>query len=141
MAARKDLQLHNDLAEITRLSAELEHFCVAHSVSHDTLMAFNLALEELVTNTMSYGYGLGADGDIRVELAIADGHVEARLIDRARPYDPFQRVDPDVEAPLEERQIGGLGVMLVRKLMDHVAYEYTDGQNIVTIRKRADGAN
>lgn len=133
---RTVLTLKNDLDEITRLAGELEAFCERNGVSPGTLMALNLALEEIVTNVISYGFD-GGSHEIELELLLEDGTVQATVADGGKAYDPLQREDPDVNAPLEERSIGGLGVLLVKKLMDEVSYARTGGRNILTIRKRA----
>ncbi len=133
---RTVLKLKNDLAEITRHSEELEAFCEANGVSMDTVMALNLALEEAVTNVIDYGYGHEGEHEFEVELIVADGSVQAAIRDDAAEYNPLAREDPDVNAPLEERRIGGLGVLLVKKLMDTVTYARTDGKNVLTMRKR-----
>jgi anti-sigma regulatory factor (Ser/Thr protein kinase) len=133
---RTALKLKNDLAEITRLTAELEGFCERNAVSPGSLMALNLALEEIVTNVISYGFD-GGDHEIDLELVLDDGTVQATVTDQGKEYDPLQREDPDVDAPLEERRVGGLGVLLVKRLMDDVSYARTGGRNIMTIRKRA----
>ena len=70
-------------------------------------------------------------------MLLDDGSVQATVADDGKEYDPLQREDPDVNAPLEERRIGGLGVLLVKRLMDDVRYARTGGRNVLTIRKRA----
>lgn len=136
MSARTHLKLKNDLGEITRLTEELEGFCERNGVSAGALMALNLALEEIVTNVISYGFE-GGDHEIELELLLDDGSVQATVADDGKAYDPLQREDPDVDAPIEERRIGGLGVLLVKRLMDDVRYARTGGRNVLTIRKRA----
>ena len=135
-SARTVLKLRNDLAEITRLAGELEEFCERNAVPAQALMALNLSLEEIVTNVISYAFDAGGEHTIGVELAIQGDSVHARVEDDGREYDPLQRADPDVDAPLDERGIGGLGVLLVRKLMDDVSYSRVDGKNVLTMRKR-----
>lgn len=134
--ARTVLTLKNDLGEITRLAEELEGFCERNGVSPGTLLALNLALEEIVTNVISYGFE-GGSHEIDLELLLDNGTVQATVADGGKAYDPLQREDPDVTAPLEERSVGGLGVLLVKRLMDEVTYARTDGRNVLTIRKRA----
>ena len=129
------LTLKNDLGEIPRLAEALERFWSRHAVSIDALSSVNLALEEVVTNVIAYGFE-GGDHTIDVELWLHDGSVHATVIDGGKAYDPLQRKHPDVGAPLEDRQVGGLGVMLVKRLMDDVTYARTGGKNVLTIRKR-----
>jgi serine/threonine-protein kinase RsbW len=132
---RTVLTLKNDLAEITRLAGELEAFCDQHGVNPGAVMALNLSLEEAVTNVINYGFD-GGEHVIDVELVAADGAIAATISDDGKEYNPLLREDPDVNASLDERRIGGLGVLLVKKLMDDVAYERRDGRNILTMRKR-----
>jgi anti-sigma regulatory factor (Ser/Thr protein kinase) len=133
------LDLENKLSEIARMSSALEDFADRHQVPADVLVALNLALEELVTNTISYGYDDGATHTIRVGLQLEGDSLTAVVQDDGKPYNPFLHQDPDVGVSLEEREIGGLGVMLVRQLMDAVAYRRDGNQNIVTIAKRTSG--
>lgn len=132
---RTVLTLKNDLDELTRLSEALEAFCEQHGVPPGAVMALNLSLEEAVTNVINYGFD-GGEHVIDVELAAVDGAIEATIRDDGKEYNPLLREDPDVNAPLEERRVGGLGVLLVKRLMDEVAYERAGGRNILTMRKR-----
>jgi anti-sigma regulatory factor (Ser/Thr protein kinase) len=136
------LELNNDVEELGRLAAGLEEFGQAHGLSADLVGELNLVLEELVTNTFNYGAEDGRDPagvKAQVDLAVAEGEVRVRLSDTARPYDPLQRETPDLDVPLEEREIGGLGVHLVRTLMDHVEYRLEDGRNVLVMSKRIVG--
>jgi serine/threonine-protein kinase RsbW len=133
--ARTVLKLRNNLEEITRLSEELEAFCEQHGVSINTLMALNLSLEEAVTNVINHGFD-GGEHVIDVELVVADGAVQATITDDGKEYNPLARQDPDLDASLEERRIGGLGVLLVKKLMDEVSYARNGGRNVLAMRKQ-----
>jgi serine/threonine-protein kinase RsbW len=135
MAERTVLKLRNNLEEITRLSEELEAFCEQHGVSMNTLMALNLSLEEAVTNVINHGFD-GGEHVIDVELVVADGAVQATITDDGKEYNPLARQDPDLDASLEERRIGGLGVLLVKKLMDEVSYARNGGRNVLAMRKQ-----
>jgi anti-sigma regulatory factor (Ser/Thr protein kinase) len=85
--------------------------------------AVDLALEELFTNMVKYGRGSRAD--IAIAMAAIDGGVEVALVDRdVEPFDPTGRPPVDVEAPIESREPGGLGVHLIRRMADSVEYEY-----------------
>ena len=99
-------------------------------------MQLNVALEELFVNIANYAYTQGGGtATIVVETEEHPRAVEITLIDTGVPYDPLQKPDPDVTLPAEERQIGGLGIYMVKKSMDGMEYEYRNGQNILTIRK------
>lgn len=129
------IALTNDLAELSKLSTALAAFGDTHELSAKVMMALELSLEELVTNVIDYGFD-GGSHQIGVELAVEGGAVRATVTDGGREYNPLLRPDPDVAAPLEDRQIGGLGVLLVRQLMDEVIYARDNGRNVLTVRKR-----
>ena len=95
-----------------------------------------IAIDELFSNIARYAYNpaVGA-ATVRVELKEDPLCVVITFIDHGMPYDPLKREDPDVTLSAEERGIGGLGIYMVKKSMDGVAYEYKDGQNILKITK------
>lgn len=97
----------------------------------------DVAIDELFGNIAQYAYDPAVGpATVRVEVTEEPLAVVITFIDHGVPYDPLAQADPDVHAPLEERQTGGLGVFLVKQTMDDVTYEYKDGQNILKIKKR-----
>ncbi len=99
-------------------------------------MQIDMAVEEVFVNIASYAYGSGTGSAvIRVKTKQDPLTVFITFADRGVPYDPLAKADPDVTLSAEERQIGGLGIFLVKKSMDDVTYEYSGGQNILTIAK------
>ena len=86
---------------------------------------------------MNYAYG-GESGSAAVRVEVTDEPFEARItfIDEGVPFDPLSVPDPDTELSLDERDIGGMGIHIVRKSMDEVSYEYKDGRNIFTVMKK-----
>lgn len=104
--------------------------------SKKTRMTIDVAVEELFVNISSYAY----DPKIGTAVVQVSVHneplsVEITFIDNGKPYDPLAKPDPDVTLDAEHRQIGGLGIFMVKKSMDDVQYEYKDGRNILTIKK------
>ena len=98
-------------------------------------MQLRMAMEELYVNVAHYAYP--ADGGwVEVRGSVEDGVATFRLIDGGVPFNPLAKPDPDVTLPGEEREIGGLGIYMVKSTMDEVEYEYRDGCNQLTIRKR-----
>ncbi|WP_295154867.1 ATP-binding protein [uncultured Ruminococcus sp.] len=99
-------------------------------------MQIEIAVEEIFVNIAHYAYededGIAA---IRVDVQGQPPSADITFIDSGVPYDPLAKTDPDVTLSAEERQIGGLGIFLVKKSMDDVIYEYSDGQNILTLKK------
>lgn len=94
-----------------------------------------LLLEEWLTNVVSYGYPSGKPGRITVQAALCDGNMELRIVDDGVPFDPRQAPVPDLSLPLEQRPIGGLGLHLIRELVDQIEYERRDGTNQLLLRK------
>ncbi len=96
----------------------------------------DVAVDELFGNIAHYAYAPDTgQATVRVEAAESPRSVTVTFTDKGRPYDPLAAEDPDVTLSAEERQVGGLGVFMVKQIMDEVKYEYRDGQNILTIRK------
>lgn len=131
--------LQNDSGELQRLAAELKDFGEQEKLPPKVVQQVNVALDELVTNVMLYGYDDPSAGVIEVELSRDGENITAVLSDDGRPFDPFQAKIPDVTLPIEDRSVGGLGVYFVRKLMDEYSYAYENGRNIVRLTKRVDG--
>ena len=99
-------------------------------------MQINIAVEELFVNVAHYAYAPGT-GDICISISFRDDPKLAEIVltDSGVPYDPLSKDDPDVGLSAEEREVGGLGIFMVKKSMDLMTYEYKDGHNVVTISK------
>jgi anti-sigma regulatory factor (Ser/Thr protein kinase) len=128
---RQTIALRNDLAEIPRLTEFVDAFCAPLGPAPRDVPALQLALEEAITNVINHGYADGQPHTFTVELAAADRRVTVIVTDDAPAYDPLSRSEVDITLPLEDRPIGGLGVHLVKKLMDSARYERRDGRNIL----------
>ena len=100
-------------------------------------MQIDIAIDELFGNIAHYAYNpeIGK-ATVRVEVIEDPLAVTVTFIDNGVPYDPLAKADPDTTLRAEEREIGGLGIYMVKKSMDEIAYEYKDGQNILKIKKR-----
>ena len=99
-------------------------------------MQIDIAIDELFGNIAHYAYNpeIG-EATVRVEVVENPLSVVITFIDGGVPYDPLAKADPDTTLSAEERKIGGLGIYMVKKSMDEIAYEYKDGQNILKIKK------
>ena len=124
-----------NLEEIAKLSERLEAAMLAGHFSEGDIFDTQLAVEESVTNIIMHGYG-EAGGEIAVVIWVDPGQITIELADRATPFDPLSLPEPDLEADIDDRQIGGLGIFLTRKLMNAVTYRYEDGKNILTMVKK-----
>ena len=107
-----------------------------HGCSIKSQMQIDIAIDELLGNIAHYAYEKNVgSATVRVELSEEPLSVVITFIDNGVPYDPLKKADPDTALSVEEREIGGLGIYMVKKSMDGVEYEYKDGQNILKITK------
>lgn len=113
------------------IDGELE----AHDCSMKTQMQIDIAVEELFVNIAHYAYA-PETGNAVIGIDVKDGVAEITFADSGIPYDPLKKADPNVKLSAEEREIGGLGIYMVKRTMDDLQYEYRDGQNLLTIRKK-----
>ena len=100
-----------------------------------TTASLNLALEEAVVNVMEYAYPAGTVGDVEIDAMTEGETIKFILMDSGTPFDPTKKPEIDTTLSAEERSIGGLGIHLVRQIMDSVNYEYKDGKNVLTLKK------
>lgn len=133
---KRHLTLHNDVGEIPQLAAFIDETAEEAGIDMTLAMSLNLAMEEAVVNVMNYAYPAGVVGTIDIDAACDDGLLTFVISDSGTPFDPTKADDPDVTLQAEDRAIGGLGIFLVRQIMDHTEYQYLDGKNILTLRKQ-----
>ena len=130
-----DISMANDLGELPDIAERIDAFCAAADVDSGIAYAVNLALDELLTNIVSYGY---PDEDAhRIEIAVRrdGGALVVTIVDDSIAFDPRQVPEVDTEAPLHERDPGGLGLLLVNTMMDDVDYRREDGRNVTILTK------
>ena len=129
------LTLHNDIAQIALLPEFVETVADQAKLSLETTSNLNLALEEAVANVISYAYPEGTDGVVDIDACVTEHEVSFVITDSGKAFDPTAKEELDINAGVEERPIGGLGIHLVRTIMDTVSYERKEEQNILTITK------
>ena len=129
------LQVKNQLSEIERITQSVDAFAERHALPPKVTFAVNLALEEVLVNTISYGYVDATDHLIDIHVQVEGGVLTARVEDDARPFDPTDHPVPDTLKPVEDRAIGGLGIHLVRGLFDVVEYQRRGERNLLVMKK------
>lgn len=131
------LTLKNDLSELSRIADEIESHGESRGWPTKWIMNLNLSLDELITNTVSYGYQDTDEHEIHITLTERTGSLVVVVEDDGMAFDPFTAAPaPDLEAGVEDRPIGGLGVYFVKTLMDEVAYERVENCNRITLIQR-----
>jgi serine/threonine-protein kinase RsbW len=130
------IRLPVDLKEIERLNRIVRLFGDLHEVPGRTLYAVNLALDEVVTNIVLHGFDDAANQDVEARLTVKDGVITAEIEDGGREFNPLNVPPPDLSADLDKRALGGLGIHLVKSLMDKVEYRREGSKNVLTVRKR-----
>lgn len=129
------ITLDNKVSQISRLAGFMEEICESSGIGSSLAMSLNLAIEEAVTNVILYAYPNGTHGTVEITATKKDGSLEFIISDSGVPFDPTAAPEPDINASVQERPIGGLGIHLVRTIMDNVSYEYKNGRNILTLTK------
>ena len=125
-----------NLASLVTLNEDLESCGRAAGIPDQVIMQVCLVLEELITNTVKYGYPDGREGRIAVTAALSPGILTLQVADDGDPFDPASAPEPDLDSPIDQRPAGGLGLYLIRQLADTFGYERRGGSNVVTITKR-----
>ena len=135
--APRRIIMKNEMIEVSRMRSFFHSVCREHNIDEETFKMLNLAAEEWVSNVINYAYPKGTRGHVELTAKVADRMLTLMVKDHGTPFDPTRLADVDVDAVLEERQIGGLGIHLVKNIMDNVHYERTaDGYNVLTMTKQ-----
>lgn len=135
---RVSLTLHvrSALDAIRPATEHAEAWLAEHRVSFEALYLASLAIEELVTNCIKYGYDDSKDHTIDVVLVVEEGALTIEVIDDGNPFNPLEAPSPNLSVAMEDRPIGGLGLHLLRELSDEMSYERRDGTNRLRLTKR-----
>ena len=128
-------KLRSDLAELDTLSKHVQKFGSSIGLSKKFLFEINLALDELFTNIISYGYQDDQDHLIEITITPLNNTLELCIEDDGVPFNLIDVADPDLPCDIESCKIGGLGIHLIKNLMDEVCYKRTEGKNKLTLKK------
>ena len=136
MKLQRSITLPNDIEKVPVLAEFVDEVCEIVGFDMSTTMGINLALEEAVVNVMSYAYQPGTTGNVNIEAMANEHRLKFIISDWGTPFDPTAEKEVDTTLSAEERPIGGLGIHLVRQIMDSINYERIDGMNVLTLRKK-----
>ena len=129
--------LVNNRREIARLLHLAEEFGRSAGLVEDDTADVNLLLDEFVSNVIKYGYDDTLEHQIQVDVKLEGRHLTVRIEDDGKAFNPLEAPAPDLDRPVEERPIGGLGIFIARTLADSIEYRREDGRNILTMTKTA----
>lgn len=132
---KNSLTVEASTEKLPDVLAYVDSFLEANECPMKAQMQIDLSVEEIFVNISNYAYG-DETGEAEISVSKVDNSVEITFKDSGTPYNPLEKEDPDVTLSAEERSIGGLGIYLVKKNMDDVIYNYADGKNVLTLRKR-----
>lgn len=135
------LQLRPGATDFALCSCKVEKFCENLGLSPRLIFKITLVLDELITNIISYGYDTPDSYAIDINLACTGEGLVLEVTDDARPFNPLvDAAKPELHLPLEERsrQVGGMGVHLVKSLMDSATYQRVGDKNVLTLKKNLD---
>jgi sigma-B regulation protein RsbU (phosphoserine phosphatase) len=129
------IELGSRLEEIANVMAALEEFSDSTGLDMGVAQAAELVLDELLTNIISYSFGDAVEHKITVEMSVKANALHIVISDDGICFNPFEQEDPDLESSIDERDVGGLGIHLVKKFMDEYSYQRLKGRNVVTLLK------
>ena len=133
---QNSLTLPNDVQTIPQLAEFVDTVSEAVGLDMGTTMQMNLAMEEAVVNVMNYAYPADVKGTVDIEAKAGDGWLQFIISDSGTAFDPTAKGEVDTTLSAEERGIGGLGIHLIRQIMDSIEYERKDDRNVLTLTKK-----
>ena len=132
----KSIILTNDISEISKLNEFVEEIGNEFSLTPDVVFNVNLVLEEAIVNVINYAYPKEKHESIYLSAQLHEGSIVFVLTDTGMQFDPTKAPEADITLSLEDRPIGGLGIFLIRQIMNEVKYDRIDGKNILTLEKK-----
>ena len=130
-----ELEIINDLKEVSIVIDEFEAFCLAQNIENSAVQKVNVVLDEIINNIVNYGYPKEEERLILIKIAIENSSMVLTITDDGKAFNPFDIDKPDLSLSLEDRPVGGVGLYIVKNLMDSYSYERVNSKNIVEIVK------
>jgi len=128
-------KIQSTMEEYQKAIEFIEDHLVATNMNQQNRLKVLIACEELIVNIINYAYEKG-NGDLEIEFEEKEDWVKITICDNGKAFNPLQKADAEVETSIEEREVGGLGILMLKKLIDQIEYSYQDGQNRITMMKQ-----
>ena len=135
---RKELRLKNQVGELERVNQFVEEIGEELGLDMELQMNLNLVMEEMVSNVIFYAYPEGKTADIELSAECNGRELTFVLSDKGREFDPTLKEDADTDVDPMDREIGGLGIYIVKNIMNEVTYQRLEGKNLLTMKKDLD---
>jgi sigma-B regulation protein RsbU (phosphoserine phosphatase) len=133
-----EVTAENQLSEITRVNDAFNAFSEKRGLPQRVIGKVNVIFDELLTNIVYYAYRDQAEHDIKIRVELSASLLRLTIEDDGVPFNPFRVEAPDTSLSMEEREVGGLGIHLIRNMMDEVSYQRRIDRNLVTLVKKLD---
>jgi serine/threonine-protein kinase RsbW len=131
-----ELAIRNDVAELATVTDTVDRIGAEAGVPFKAVMQLQVVLDEVLSNVIKYAWPEGGPHELRVRISVRGGTVEVLVIDDGRPFDPLVQPPPELLPPGRRPQPGGVGIHMIRQLVDGFEYSRADGYNQVTLSKR-----
>lgn len=135
MEKYKRITIINNIDQLPTLAEQIEQIADEWELGPMLAMNMNLVIEEAITNVIFYAFSDQENHQIDIDFNLNDSILKLVITDDGTPFDPTQKGDPDTTLSVEDRQIGGLGIFLIRKIMNEVKYKRKNNKNILTLTK------
>ncbi|CAA6804741.1 MAG: Serine phosphatase RsbU, regulator of sigma subunit [uncultured Aureispira sp.] len=132
----KKIVIKNTIKEVQRAISAFETFASQYTIPNTIMVKVNVVLDELLSNIVKYSFPDGQEYEIDITIELfTTGKLIIQLTDAGIPFNPFETPEPDISIPLEDREVGGLGILLVKKLMDGYSYKRQVNLNVTSMVK------
>ena len=135
MSTHKTVRITNQRDQIDTVRKFFDEYSKENKLTEKTVHDIQMALDELLTNIVNYGYEDSDEHKIEVRFGINDDAVRVEIIDDSKPYNILEQENPDISLSVEDKPIGGLGIFLIKKLMSNVDYYTKEGKNHLVMTK------
>ncbi len=133
-----ELSIPNDLKRIDDVNAAFDEFAVGHDLSETVCRSVKLVFDELLSNAISYAFDSNDAHELSIRVDVTGKRLAVTIVDDGKAFNPFLQAEPDPTMGLVDREIGGVGILLVKRMMDHVTYDRRGDENVLVLVKHLD---